>query len=132
MDLVQQTAAVRFERAVHRAGRAACVGARGKAFAALPRGIVADRQVALDQVDLFPIFVDERLSREHPWRKSQQAGSAAAAALFVEQTRQDLLLDARWSRTASTNRNSCRRGGIRGGACSRTLLTLLSAGPGTC
>src|SRR5204862_4606336 len=50
MEFVQQTAAVRFEWSVDGAGRAAGVGARGKALAAPPRGIVADRQVALDQV----------------------------------------------------------------------------------
>src|SRR5690348_2945112 len=94
MDLVQQTAAVRFEGSVDRAGRAAGVGARGKALAALTRGVVADRQVALDQIDLFPIFVDERLRREYPRCEPQQAGSAAVAALFVERARQDLLLDA--------------------------------------
>src|ERR1700757_1782970 len=75
-------------------GRAAGIGARGKALAALPRGIVADRQIALDQIDLFPIFVDKRLRREPPRRKPQQAGSAAVASLFVERARQDLLLDA--------------------------------------
>src|SRR5438270_13147995 len=94
MDLVKQTAAARFEWSVDRTGRAASIGARGKALAALPRGVVADRQIALDQIDLFPIFVDERLGREHPRREPQQAGSAAAAALFVERARQDLLLDA--------------------------------------
>src|ERR1700732_5327254 len=93
MDLVQQTAAVRFEWSVDGAGRPAGISARGKAFAALPRGVVADRQIPLDQVDLFPIFVDERLRREHSRRKPQEAGSAAAAALFVERARQDLLLD---------------------------------------
>jgi hypothetical protein len=75
-------------------GRAAGIGARGKALAALPRGIVPDRQIALDQIDLFQIFVDKRLRREHPRRKPQQAGSAAVAPLFVERARQDLLLDA--------------------------------------
>src|SRR5580704_4555944 len=95
MDLVQQTAAVRFEWSVDGAGRPAGISARGKAFAALPRGVVADGQVPLDQVDLFPIFVDERLRREHSRRKPQEAGSAAAAAMFLERARQDLLLDAR-------------------------------------
>src|SRR5260370_29140856 len=94
MDLVQETAAVRFERSVHGAGRAAGVGAGEEALAALPRAIVADRQIALDQIDLFPISVHERLRCEHPRRKPQQAGSAAVAALFVKRPGQDLLLDA--------------------------------------
>src|ERR1700730_1743403 len=95
MDLVQQTAAVRFEWSVDGAGRPAGISARGKAFAALPRGVVADRQIPLDQVDLFPIFVDERLRRDPPRRNPQEAGAPAAAPLFVERARQDLLLDAR-------------------------------------
>src|SRR5260370_16790117 len=94
MDLVQEPAAVRFERCVQGAGRAAGVGAGEEALAALPRAIVADRQIALDQIDLFPIFVHERLRCEHPRRKPQQAGSTAVAALFVERPGQDLLLDA--------------------------------------
>src|SRR5690348_3510948 len=92
MDLVQQTAAVRLEGTVDGAGRPAGIGAGRKAFAAPPRGIVADRQVALDQIHLFPIFVDERVGREHPRRKPQQPGAAAAAALLVERARQNLLL----------------------------------------
>src|SRR5262249_54019672 len=96
MDLVEETAAVRFERAMNRAGRAAGIGSGGKALAALPHRIVADRQVAVDQVDLFPIFMDEGFGREDAGREPQQPRAAAAAPVLVERARQDLLLDAGW------------------------------------
>src|SRR5260221_5223805 len=60
MDLEQGAAAVRLERPVRRAGRPAGIGALGEVLAALALGVVTDRQVAFEQVDLLPVFVDER------------------------------------------------------------------------
>src|SRR5204863_1605413 len=94
VDLEQEAAAVRLEGAVHRAGRAAGIGAGSEALAALAGDIVADRQIALDEIHLFPIFVHERLGREDARLEAQQPGAAAAPALFVEGAGEDLLLDA--------------------------------------
>src|ERR1700733_515726 len=60
MDLEQGAAADRLERAVCRAGRPAGIGAFDETLAAVALRVVADRQVALEQIDLFPIFMDER------------------------------------------------------------------------
>jgi len=57
-------------------------------------GIVADGEVAGDQVDFFPIFVDERCGRENARRKAQQACAGAAPVFLVERARENLLLDA--------------------------------------
>src|SRR5215472_7390668 len=86
MDLVKQAAAIRFERPMDSAGR--------EFLAAIARSVVADREIALDQKDLFPIVVHKRLGREYARSKPQQAGAAAAALRLVEAARQDLLLDA--------------------------------------
>jgi hypothetical protein len=43
----------------------------------LPARIVADGQVALDEIDLFPIIVDERLGRVDARLEAQEAGAAA-------------------------------------------------------
>src|SRR6266545_3904107 len=60
MDLVEHAALLRLERAVMDAGRAARVGRRPEGFAALALRVVADRQVAGEQIDLFPMIVHER------------------------------------------------------------------------
>src|SRR5437879_4169927 len=107
MDLVEKTAADRFEWAVHGAGRPAGIGAGREILAAMALGIIADREVSLDQVDLLPILVDKRLCREHPRRKAQQAGAAPVPPPLVEGAGQDLLLDAgriaRWGRPTGTH-----------------------------
>ena len=76
------------------ARRAAGIGAGGKTLAAPAFGIVADGQIARNQIDLLPIVVDEGCGREHPRRKPQEPGAAAIAALLVERAGQDLLFDA--------------------------------------
>ena len=80
MDFEQQAAAVRFERAVYGAGRAAGIGAGREAFAALALGIVADGQIAVEEIHLFPIFVHERLGREHAGRFSRLANPISFSA----------------------------------------------------
>src|SRR5258708_5332103 len=94
MDLEQEAAAVRFERAVHRAGRAAGIGAGREALATPPLGVVADGQIAVDEIHFLPIFVHERLGREDARLEAQQPGAIAALADLVEGAGQDLLLDA--------------------------------------
>src|SRR5437763_15108719 len=94
MDLEQQTAMVRFERAMRRAGWPARIGALGKTFAAISRGVAADGQVAVDQIDLLPIIVNKRRRREHARREAQQPRAAAGPAALIEPAGEDLLLDA--------------------------------------
>src|SRR5579884_139336 len=80
---------------MHRAGRPAGVGSGRKILAARAGGVVADGEVALDEIHLLPIVVDEGSGREHAGLKAEETGAAAAAAVFVERPREDLLLDAR-------------------------------------
>src|SRR4051794_11235841 len=94
MDLEQRAAAVRLERAVRRAGRPTRVGAGRKILAALALRIVAHGEVAVQQVDLFPIFVDEGIGGVDPRLEAQQARAAARPGFLVEAAGQDLLLDA--------------------------------------
>src|SRR5437763_5408796 len=94
VDLEQEAAAVRFERPVHRAGRAAGIGAGREILAALAVHVVADRQIALDQVNLFPIFVHERRGGVDAGREAQQPGAAAALGGLVERAGEGLLPDA--------------------------------------
>src|SRR5215470_20331830 len=94
MGFVKQAARVRLEWAVHRAGRSAGISAWHEIFAASAFGIVADGEIARDQINLFPIFVDKGRRREHPGRKTQQTRAAAAPVPLVKRSRQDLLLNA--------------------------------------
>src|SRR6516164_5368437 len=96
MGLVEETPAVRLEWAVHRPRRPAGIGAWREVLAASAFGIVVDGEVARDQIDLFPIFVNKGCGREHSRRKTQQARAAAAPALFVEGTRKNFLLNPVW------------------------------------
>src|SRR5713226_1487343 len=93
MDFEEQAAAVRLEGAVHGSGRPAGVSAGREALAPVPFGIAADRQIAFDQIDLFPIFVDKGRGGEHLGREAQEARAAAALAFLVERAGEDLLLD---------------------------------------
>src|SRR5258708_15774356 len=70
MDLVEETAAVRPEGPMDRARRPAGIGAMREILAAPALGIAAHCQVALDQINLFPILMNERLRREHAGRKA--------------------------------------------------------------
>src|SRR5712671_1361539 len=94
MDLVEETAAVRPEGPMDRARRPAGIGAVREILATPALGIVAHRQVTLDQINLFPILMDERFRREYAGRKAQEAGAASASPLLVERAGQNLLLDA--------------------------------------
>src|SRR5262252_3784317 len=95
VDLVQHAALVRLERAVMGAGRPAGIRRRHEAFAALALRVVADDQVALEEIDLLPVVM-------HEWRRGVDAGleaqqprAAAHLLRLVEIASKDLLLDAR-------------------------------------
>src|SRR5438105_14717980 len=77
VNLEQQTAAIRLERTVHRAGRPAGIGAGREILAAPTLGIVADRQIALDEIHLFPIIMHEGLGRVDSGLEAQQPRAAA-------------------------------------------------------
>src|SRR5215831_19296224 len=93
MDLEEEAAAVRFKRAVHRAGRAAGIGARRIVLAAPALPVVADCQVALHEIHLLPIVVHEGFGRVDAGLKAQQSRAAAALCRLVERTGEDLLLN---------------------------------------
>src|SRR5262245_52385271 len=77
------------------AGRAAGIG-RGEALlAALALLVVADHEVALDDIDLFPVVVHERLGRERAGVDLEQARAAALLLLLVQVGGEDLLPEAR-------------------------------------
>src|SRR5579863_4110237 len=76
------------------ARRTAGVGRTEKRVAAIPRGIIADRQIASEQINLFPMIVHERRGCERARVKAQQPRPAAGLAVFVQIACKDLLLDA--------------------------------------
>src|ERR1700758_1556739 len=90
MNFVEQTPPIRFERAVHSAGRAAGIGAGWETLTAVPCGIISNRQVALDQIHFFPIFVDKRRGRKGSRREAQKPGAAAASLFLVQGAGEDL------------------------------------------
>src|SRR6185295_4211879 len=84
VDLVQDAAAAGGERAVVHARRAAGVGGREALLPALALLVVADHQVALHHVHLFPVVVHERLGGERAGLDLEQPGAAAFFVLLVE------------------------------------------------
>src|SRR5262245_18891020 len=56
--------------------------------------VVPDDEVARDEIDLFPIVVDERLRRIHAGREAEVACPVAALLFLVEKTREYLLMNA--------------------------------------
>src|ERR1700733_9302159 len=77
------------------AGRPRGISVGLEGLAALALFVVADREIARDQINLFPIFVHERLGREDAGLEAQQPRARALLVFFVERTREDLLLNAR-------------------------------------
>src|SRR5436309_1391384 len=93
VDLVEQAAAIRAERAMVGSRRPACVGEwleYGPASAVL---VVADGEIARDQEHLFPIIVHERLGRENARTDAQQPRAAAPLVALIQGSGEDLLLD---------------------------------------
>src|SRR5947207_1840009 len=95
VDLVQDAAALRGERAVMRAGGPAGVGRREALLAAASLRVVADDEIALRDVDLFPVVVHERLGRERAGLDLEKPRAAAALVRLVEVRGEDLLVEAR-------------------------------------
>src|SRR5690242_18209586 len=84
MNLVEQAAAVGAERAVMDAGRPARVSGRVERLAAFAVLVVADHEVAADQIDFFPMVVHERRRGVDARREAQEPGATAHLARLVE------------------------------------------------
>src|SRR5712692_4700553 len=95
VDLVKNAPASGCERTVVHAGRPAGIGGCEALLAALAPLVVAHHQVALHQVDLFPVIVHERLAGKSVGLDLQQPGAAAELVLLVEIRGEDLLVEAR-------------------------------------
>src|SRR5678815_659853 len=95
VDLVEDAAAAGGERAVVHARRPAGIG-RGEALLpALALLVVADHEVALHHIDLFPVVVHEGLGGERAGIDLQQPRAAALLVLLVEVGGEDLLPETR-------------------------------------
>src|SRR3954447_3051668 len=96
VDLVEDAAAARGERAMVDAGRPAGVRRRETLLAAFALLIVAHDEVALHHVDLFPVVVDEGHGRERACIDLEKARAASLLRLLVQIGGEDLLPEARW------------------------------------
>ena len=76
------------------ARRPAGIGVGLKRLAAFALGIVADGKVAAQQVDLFPIGMNEWFSGEDAGMETQKPRAAAVPVILIEGTGKNLLLDA--------------------------------------
>src|SRR6185295_14949496 len=94
VNLEQQATALRLERPVRRARRAAGVGARPEFLAAVAVSVVADDEIARHEVHLLPVIVHEGLGRVHAGSEPQVTAAMPALRLLVERAGQYLLLDA--------------------------------------
>jgi hypothetical protein len=95
VELIEQAAAIRLERPVINARRPAGIGRGVERFAALSLRVVADDEVAGDQIDLLPMVMHERRGGVDAGLEAQQSGAAAHLTVLVEVAREDFLLDAR-------------------------------------
>ena len=94
VDFEQHAAVFGLERAVINIGRTARIGGRLERLAALALGVVADREIARQQIDFLPVVVDERCGRVDARLEPQQPRAASRLAPLIDIARQDLLLDA--------------------------------------
>src|SRR5258706_4067838 len=78
-----------------RTGRPAGIGRREALLAAAPLRVVADDEVALHHVHLFPVIVDERHGRKRARLDLQEPRAAALLVRLVEIRGKDLLVEAR-------------------------------------
>src|SRR5258706_11908551 len=78
-----------------RTGRPAGIGRREALLAAAPLHVVADDEVALHHVHLFPVIVDERHGRKRTRLDLQEPRAAALLVRLVEIGGEDLLVEAR-------------------------------------
>src|ERR671923_803785 len=77
VDLVEHAAALGLERAVVDPRRPAGIGRRVEGFAAFALRIVADDEIAGNQIDLLPMVVHERRGREDAGLDPQETGTAS-------------------------------------------------------
>jgi hypothetical protein len=75
------------------AGRTASIGVRPERLHTVALATVADNEAAGNQVNFFPVVMDEGSGGESTWREAQQSSPIAALAGFVEAAREDLLLN---------------------------------------
>src|SRR5262249_38786557 len=75
------------------ARRPAGIGRGIEGFAALAVLVVADDEIARDQIDLFPMVVHERRRRVDAGVEAQQPGAAPHLALLVKVAGENFLLD---------------------------------------
>src|SRR5262249_57487945 len=83
VELVEQAAAIRLERPVINARRATGIGRGVERFAALSLRVVADDEVARDQIDLLPMVVHERRGGVNAWIEAQHPGAPAHPAALL-------------------------------------------------
>src|SRR6267143_4132468 len=93
VDFVEDAAAPGGERPMVHARRTASVGRCEALLAAAALSVVADDQVAVHYVDLFPVIVHERLGGIGAGLDLQEARAAAALGGLVEIRCQDLLVE---------------------------------------
>src|ERR1700741_4984318 len=94
VNLVEQAATVRLEWPMMDAGRSARIGRRLERLPAPALTVIADDQIAGNQIDFFPVVMHERRRGVDAGRKPQQPRSAAHFPFLVEIASQDFLLDA--------------------------------------
>src|SRR5438552_1337493 len=95
VNFVKNAAALGRERAVMHARRTAGIGRREGLLAAASLRVVADDQVAVHNVDLFPVIVHEGLGRKGAGLDLEEPRAAAFLRRLVEIRCQDLLVEAR-------------------------------------
>src|SRR5216683_544829 len=95
VELIEQAAAIRLERPVINARRPAGIGRGVERFTALSLHVVANDEVAGDQIDFLPMVMHERRGGVDAGLEAQQPGAAAHLAVLVEVACEDFLLDAR-------------------------------------
>lgn len=95
MNLKEQAAGLRFEGPVKNARGPARVSVGAKLDAALAVLIAPDNQVARDQVDFFPIIVDEGRGGMGAGIEAKMARSIAAFVVLIQKSGKNLLLDSR-------------------------------------
>ena len=95
VDFEKHAAVLRLEGAVIGPRRPRGIGIRREFRSAFTSLVVADRQIARDEIDLFPVIVDERLGRVDAGRETKQPRTRAALVVLIETAGQDFLLYAR-------------------------------------
>jgi hypothetical protein len=94
VDLIEHASSHRLERSVRSTRRTAGIGWSRETLPAIALRIVADDEIAGEQVNFFPVIMDERRRGVFTRDEAQEARAAAALARLVEIAREDLLLDA--------------------------------------